>query len=203
MPTFRHCALILASAALALGASACGSSSRPASTAPSTAAPSGSGATTPVTNRGPATTTAPTAGAKTGHLGDTLSVTDVGGDTATVTFVKMIDPATSTSAAVPTADPGYRWVAFQATLVDNGMNAGDDSAAALATGSDGKQYAINTNIAAQVSGCTQNTSDAKPNESATFCPGFMIPTGVTLTQVGYSVAGSDVGVPSALTWSIP
>jgi hypothetical protein len=149
------------------------------------------------------TTTAPGAGAKTGHLGDTLGVTDEAGDTATVTFVKMIDPATSTSAASPTPDAGNRWVAFQATIVDNGENAGSDSADALATGSDGRQYSINSNIAGQVSECTQNTSDAKPNQSATFCPGFMIPTGVTITQVGYSVAGSDIGAPSSLTWSIP
>jgi hypothetical protein len=198
----RSCSMLLAT--LALAATACGGSSKAPSTTASTTAPSGSsGATTAAAAGGAATTTAPTAGAKTRHLGDTLSVTDGAGDIATVTFVKMIDPATSTSAAVPSADPGYRWVAFQATLVDNGVNAGDDSAAALATGSDGKQYAINTNIAGQVSGCTQNTSDAKPNESATFCPGFMVPTGVTLTQVGYSVAGSDIGAPSALTWSIP
>jgi hypothetical protein len=136
------------------------------------------------------------------HLGDTSSVTDLGGDTATVTFVRMIDPATSTGAANK-PDPGDRWVGFEATIADSGENAGNNSNGAAATGSDGKKYTSNADISGEVTGCTQNTDGAQANQKATFCPGFLVPNGVTLTEVGYSTAGSDVGAPATLTWAIP
>ncbi len=191
---------------LALGSAAgCSSSSKSgtSATTPSTSASADSGAANTSIGSGGATTSAPNSTAKSGHLGDTLSVTDVGGDTATVTFVRMIDPATSTSAGSSAPDAGKHWVGFEATITDSGVNAGGDSLDALASGSDGQKYSVNSNISGHVSGCTSTAADAKPNEKATFCPGFLIPDGVTVTEVGYSTAGSAVGVTPSLTWTVP
>jgi hypothetical protein len=183
---------------LALGATACGSSP----SKPSAAAVPGT-VTTVDSNANPTTTTAG-GGATTGHVGDTLTHPDenLASDVATVTLVKVIDPAGPNSAS-NVADTGHRWVGLEMTFADNGDNASNASVEALATGSDGKEYAINADIEGSFAGCTATLSDLEPNQKATFCPGFMLPTGVTITKVGYSLRGSAVGTPSELTWTVP
>jgi len=93
-------------ALLALGATACGSSSTKSTSAtqPQTSTIAGgsdSANSTPTTDSGGATTTTAAAAKKTGHVGDTLINPDqyVPADVATVTLVKVIDPATQVEPA--------------------------------------------------------------------------------------------------------
>jgi hypothetical protein len=181
---------------LALGATACGSSSaKSASTTPPKSAGSESGG---------ASTTTSVAGAATGHVGDTLTDPDkyLKSDVATVTLVKVIDPVTPITASnVP--DPGSRWVGLAMTFVDNGSNAADASDEAFVTGSDGKIYSINADIEGEFTECKSTMNDLKPNQKATFCPGFLLPKGVTITKVGYSTRATDPSVPPDITWTVP
>ena len=140
----------------------------------------------------------------TGHVGDTLSHPDqfLASDVETVTLVKVIDPVTPTVASnVP--DPGKRWVGLEMTFSDSGDNVNNRSVEALATGSDGIEYAINADIEGVFTECTPTTGDVQVNQKATFCPGFLLPQGVTIAKVGYSLRGSAVGTPPELTWTVP
>ena len=193
-------------ALLTLGAAACGSSSaKSTSTQPqtsTTAAGSDTGGT-PTTDSGGGTTTTAAAATKTGHLGDTLTNPDqyVPADVATVTLVKVIDPVPSSASEFPT--PGSRWVGLEMTIVDNGANASVAVDQARITGSDGKDYASGAAIEGHVPGCTPTMTDLQPNQKATFCPGFMLPNGVTITKVGYSTRATDASQPSEITWAVP
>jgi hypothetical protein len=194
-------------ALLTLGAAACGSgvaksaSSQPAT--PTTAVGSLSGGT-PSTGSSGASTTTPAPGGATGHVGDTLRDPDkyVPSDVASVTLVKTFDPATPVDASnIPT--PGTRWVGLEMTIVDNGDNAQVAVQVARITGSDGKNYDSGAGIDDSFSGCTSTMHDLQPNQKATFCPGFMLPKGVTITKVGYTTRASDSSQPSEITWTVP
>ncbi len=192
-------------AALALGATACGSSSKGASTTPSTSAPAaiGAGSVTTV-DSGAATTTTAAAATSTGHVGDTLTHPDqfLASDVETVALVKVIDPVTP-KVASNTPDTGKRWIGLDMTFSDSGDNVNNRSVEALATGSDGTEYTINADIEGAFTECTPTTGDVAVNHKVTFCPGFLVPTGVTITKVGYSLRGSSSGTPSELTWTVP
>jgi hypothetical protein len=195
-------------ALLTVGATACGSSSAKSSSAtqpePSTIA-AGSGGATATTDSGGASTTTSVAGGATGHVGDTLTNPDqyVPSDVATVTLVKVVDPATPVDASnVPT--PGSRWVGLEMTIVDNGDNAPLAVQVARISGSDGKNYDSGAGIDDSFTGCTSTMQHAlQPNQKATFCPGFLLPNGVTITKVGYSTRASDPSQPSEITWTVP
>jgi hypothetical protein len=156
------------------------------------------------TDSGGASTTTPGAGAATGHVGDTLTDPDknLASDVATVTLVKVIDPVTPVTAS-NTPDPGSRWVGLEMTFVDNGSNASDATDEARVTGSDGKDYEINADINQNFTECTSTMLDLQPNQKATFCPGFLLPKGVTITKVGYSTRATDPSQPSDITWTVP
>jgi hypothetical protein len=194
-------------ALVAFGAAACSSSSKGVSTpstsaSSSTSAAAGAGSVTTAGSGAPTTTGA--AGASTGHVGDTLTDPDknLPSDVATVTLVKVIDPVTPVTASnVP--DPGSRWVGLEMTFVDNGDNAADASNEAVATGSDGKVYAMNADIEGAFSECTSTMHDLVPNHKATFCPGFLLPKGVTIAKVGYSARATDSSQPQDITWTVP
>jgi hypothetical protein len=184
-------------ALLTLGATACGSSAaKPASaTQPATAT-----VTTGAASGGASTTTS-VAAVATGHVGDTLTNPDhyVPSDVATVTLVKVIDPATQVDASnIP--GPGNRWVGLEMTIVDNGNNASVAVEQASVTGSDGKKYAA---FNQQFTECTSTMNDLQPNQKATFCPGLVLPKGVTITKVGYSTRTTDASRPQEITWTVP
>lgn len=199
---------VAAVALLALGATACGSSSAKSTSATqpqaTSAAGSDSGGDTSTTAGGGASTTTPVAaGTRSGHVGDTLSDPDqyVASDVATVTLVKVIDPVTPVDAGtIP--DPGSRWVGLDMTIVDNGGNAAVVTDEARVTGSDGKEYFLNADIEGNFKECTSTLHDLQPNQKATFCPGFLLPNGVTITKVGYSTRPVD-SIPSEITWTVP
>ena len=194
---------------LALGVAACGGGSSKSSTTTQLSSPAttgvgtGSGSPTTTPDSGATTTTA-AAGKTTGHVGDTLSDPDknLASDVATVTLVKVIDPVTPNTAS-NLADPGSRWVGLEMTFVDNGSNASDASDQAVVTGSDGKLYQINADIEGEFTECKSTMVDLQPNQKATFCPGFLLPKGVTITKVGYTTRFVDVSIPPDITWTVP
>jgi hypothetical protein len=207
-PSIRTCVAVAALGLLTLGAAACGSSSAkstPATQPQTTTVGSGSdsGGAPPTTSGGDTTTTV-AGGVKTGHLGDTLDEPDqyVPADVASVTLVKVFDPATPVDASdVPT--PGNRWVGLEMTIVDNGDNAAKAVQVARIFGSDGKNYDSGAGIDDSFTGCTSTMQHApQPNQKATFCPGFLLPNGVTVTKVGYTTTGLE-GLPAAITWTVP
>ena len=207
-PGIRTRGTVVALALLALGAGACGSSSaKSASSQPATqttAAGSQSGGSPSTSGAGGATTTTPGAVRATGHVGDTLKDPDqyVPSDVASVTLVKVFDPATPVDASnVPT--PGNRWVGLEMTISDNGANASNAGEVARIFGSDGKNYDSGAGIDESFTECTSTMHDLQPNQKATFCPGFLLPNGVTITKVGYRTRGSEASQPSEITWTVP
>ncbi len=208
-PSIRTCVAVAALGLLTLGTAACGSSSAkstPATQPQTTTVGSGSDSgnvTTTTTSGGDTTTTVP-GGVKTGHLGDTLNEPDqyVPADVASVTLVKVFDPATPVDAKdVPT--PGNRWVGLEMTIVDNGDNAMRDGQVARIFGSDGKNYDSGAGIDDAFTGCTFTMQHApQPNQKGTFCPGFLLPNGVSVTKVGYNTF-LEAAVPAAITWTVP
>jgi hypothetical protein len=199
-PSFCTRGSLVALTLVTLGATACGSSS-----AKSTS--TGRAVTSTVaagSESGGATTTTAAGGKKTGHVGDTLTNPDqyVPADVATVRLVKVVDPATPVDAGT-IADPGKRWVGLDMTIVDNGDNARVATDEAFATGTDGKVYAIDADITDGFTECTSTMTDLQPNQKATFCPGFLLPNGVTITKVGYSTRTSDSSQAPEITWTVP
>jgi hypothetical protein len=160
-------------------------SSQPLETAGSTAPMAPPGSSSPAT---------------TGHVGDTLTWVSIGGNDVDVTVVKVTDPATS-PASMPAGD---RWVGVQLTIDDHGGDARNfDSQAVDGMGSDGTRYGANTSYhISSFDGCTAATQYTAGTPE-TFCTGFLLPTGVTVASVGYSVVGVDIGAPDDLTWTVP
>ena len=67
-----------------------------------------------------------------------------------------------------------------------------------AVGSDGQTYGFNTSYhLGAFTGCT-GTSNPTPTGPITFCAGVGFPPGVTVSKVGYSIEGVDVGGSPAL-----
>ncbi|HEY1740107.1 MAG TPA: hypothetical protein VGI86_15435 [Acidimicrobiia bacterium] len=202
--TFGRIALGAIAGLFVMTLAACGGSSKAApsaqSNSPSATAPGGS----PATKAGSGATTTPSDGSSTGHLGDTLTHPSQydKSDIETVTLSKIVDPATA-AAAGTTPDPGSRFVGLIMSISDSGIDSTDAQDQALATGSDGKVYEINADIEGNFVGCTSKLSDLPPNHKATFCPAFLLPNGVKITKVGYSLHGSEASVPPEVTWTVP
>ena len=78
------------------------------------------------------------AGPVTGHVGDTLSFAELGGDKVEATLIMVIDPATEadTNNAVP---DGNRWVGLVVTIVNNSTDIAGHSASFDGLDSDGKR----------------------------------------------------------------
>ena len=175
-------------------AAACGGGTGAPSTGEPTASPMGS--------PGAAASPAGPAGsvATTGHIGDTLTWVSTGGNHVDVTVVKLTDPATS-PASMPSGD---RWVGVELTIDDHEGDASNfDSVAVDGKGPDGTRYGANTSYRmGSFTGCTPATTYTAGTPE-TFCTGFLVPVGVKVASVGYSVVGVDAGAPDDLTWAVP
>lgn len=189
-----------------LGATACGSSSpkSASTTQPPTstvAAGSDSANATATTVSGDATTTTAAAGNKTGHVGDTLTDPDqyVPADVATVTLVKVIDPATPVD-PLDVAAAGTRWVGLEMTIVDNGDNARVATNTVRVTLSNGKHDSAFDHPFTE---CTSTFHDLQTNQKATFCPGYLVPNGAKITTVGWTTRNLSDSVPAEITWTVP
>ncbi len=195
-------------ALVALVATGCGGSGSgsPGTPAAQTRASSPASAASAGMPAGSGVASAGAPGSTTGHLGDTLAFTSLGGDEIDVTLVKITDPATVTDPTNAAVD-GTRWVGVEMTIVDHEADPTTDSAAADGTASDGNRYGSNTSYhIGGFAGCTPTAGlnqALAPGQSDTFCSGFMVPTGVTVTSVGYSVTGVDIGAPDDLVWTVP
>lgn len=156
------------------------------------------------------TSTTPTAssgasGVATGHVGDTLTFTNFGGDQVDVTLVRVVDPATSSN---PNNTPpaGSHWVGLEITVNNHSPYAYDDLEMFDGTGSDGKKidpdrtaYSI-----AGFTGCTATAGDHQTGQPYTLCTGFLVPDGVTVTQIGVRVGGAEIGgLADQATWTNP
>jgi hypothetical protein len=147
------------------------------------------------------------AGPTNGNLGDTLVMEDAGDDIAHVTMLQVFDPATGSSVTDNTPPDGTRWVGIEGTIVVSGSRSGEDSTAVEVIGSDGQTYGADTAYALPgFDGCTATPDDASqlpPGATQTFCSGVGLPSGVTVSKIGYSTEGvSGNGVPAKLFWTV-
>jgi hypothetical protein len=151
------------------------------------------------------------AGVVTGHVGDTLTVTMLGGDKAEIAFVKVVDPATVADAN-NAAPAGARWVGLEVTTVDHSSGASGQQVLVDGIGSDGQP--LTTDSVFQGSSheigafteCTSMGSFMETDQANTICPAFLVPTGVTLTSVGANVGGAEIAETTAVDqaiWKIP
>ncbi|MFI5259938.1 MAG: hypothetical protein ACHQ01_10080 [Candidatus Limnocylindrales bacterium] len=151
------------------------------------------------------------AGVVSGHVGDTLTVTMLGGDKADVTLVKVVDPATVTDAN-NAAPAGARWVGLEVTTVDHSSGASGDQVLVDGIGSDGQP--LTTDAVFQGSSheigafteCTSMGSFMETDQANTICPAFLVPTGVTLASVGAKVGGAEIAETTAVdqvSWKVP
>jgi hypothetical protein len=146
-------------------------------------------------------------GPTSGNLGDTLVMEDGGDDIAHVTMLKIFDPATGASVDDNTLPDGTRWVGIEGTIVVSGSRSGEDSTAVEVIGSDGQTYGADTAYALPgFDGCTATPDDESQlpaGATQTFCSGVGLPSGVTVSKIGYSTEGvSGNGIPAKLFWTV-
>ena len=200
-------ALCGAALILAIFVSACGGA---ASSAP--AGDQGTPPTGATQAPGAGGTAAPGGSAQTtGHVGDKLSVTMLGGDKADVTLVKVFDPATPTDPN-NAAPSGARWVGLEIVAVDHATDAGGHQVLVDGVGSDGKPITTDgvfKGTAYEVgdfNGCSSASTFMDTDQPNTTCPAFLVPSGVTLVSVGVQVGGAEIGGPSSVdqaSWMVP
>lgn len=161
-------------------------------------------ATTAGTSGGPATSPE-ASGVATGHVGDALTFAELGGDELDVTLVRVVDPATSSN---PNNTPpaGSHWVGLEVMVNNHSPYIAEQLAMFDGTGSDGKTidptataYSIGG-----FTGCTATAGDPQTGQPYTLCTGFLVPDGVTVTQIGARVGGAEIGgMADQATWTNP
>ena len=188
----------------AMLAAACGAA---AGTPSNSGAPAGASDLPPATL---GTSTAPPAspaatGLATGHVGDTLTFTNFGGDEVDVTLDSVVDPATS-SDPNNTPPAGSHWVGLEVTVNNHSPYVAEQLAIFDGMGSDGTQ--IDPNATAYsiggFTGCTESTGDNQTGVPYTLCTGLLVPDGITVTQIGARVGGAEIGgMADQATWTNP
>ncbi len=201
---------VLSLALVAFAAAACGGGGS------STPAGGGQAASQPPNVAGsPAPSAAAGAsGLVTGHVGDTLSFAELGGDKVEATLVKVIDPATPTDAS-DAAPTGTRFIGLETTIVDHSPDIAEQSDQIDGVGSDGKTLSLDnvyqgsTHVMNTFAGCTPSSDglmDQQAGQPWTSCDAFLVPSGVTLTSVGIRVGGAEIYETTATdhaTWAVP
>jgi hypothetical protein len=190
--------LVLAS----LCAAACGGAGTPS------ISPAPAGASDLPTAVGMSPTPTASSGASdvaTGHVGDTLTFTNFGGNEVDVTLVRVVDPATSSN---PNNTPpaGSHWVGLEVTVNNHSPYAYDDLEMFDGTGSDGTKIDPNATAysIAGFTGCSATAGDLQTGQPYTLCTGFLVPDGVTVTQIGARVGGAEIGgLADQATWTNP
>ena len=147
----------------------------------------------------------------TGHVGDKLIVTMLGGDKADLTLVKVVDPATVVHPDVDNSPAGARWVGLEVTAVDHSPFAAQEQVLVDGIGSDGNPLTTlatfkgSSHEIGAFKECTPAGS-IDPDTSYTMCPAFLVPTGVTLKSVGAKAGGAEIGETTAVDqaiWMVP
>ena len=167
-----------------------------------------------VASTSPSSSAGGSAGPSTGHVGDTLSFSELGGDKVEATLVKVIDPATPTDAS-DAAPPGTRFVGLGTTIVDHSPDIAGQDYEIDGFGSDGhrltpdKVFQNSTHVMKTFAGCTPPSDglmDQQPGQPWTSCDALLVPTGVTLASVGLRVGGAEIDQATATdqaTWAVP
>jgi hypothetical protein len=126
-----------------------------------------------------------TAATKSGHTGDTLTLTRADGSTIEVTLERIISPATVTP---DKADPAVSYLATQLKIADPGSTAidGDVNINTTVFGSDGRSYAPDLNNVSECTNFDSGIFELDPGESATGCVVFALPRGISPTKVRYA-----------------
>ncbi len=89
------------------------------------------------------------------------------------------------------------------TIHDHEDDPESDSHAVDGAGSDGQRAGANSSYRLYgFDGCTPSAQSAA-GQPVTYCTGFLVPDGVVVSSIGYSVTGVDIGAPDDLVWSLP
>ena len=207
---------VLSLALVALAAAACGGggSTTPAGGSTGSVAPGVSQPPALVPNASSSSSGAGASGPATGHVGDTLTFAELGGDKVEATLVKVIDPATPTDAS-DAAPAGTRFIGLETTIVDHSPAIAEQSDQIDGVSSDGKPLTLDnvyegpTHVMKTFAGCTPSSDglmDQQAGQPWTSCDAFLVPSGVTLTSVGIRVGGAEIYETTATdqaTWAVP
>jgi hypothetical protein len=131
-------------------------------------------------------------------IGTAQTVHDFFGDTVSVTVTQVVDPATAgTGSGLP--DPGYRFVAVEASLANStGGVVGDANLAMTITGSDGVTYSADFGTAAQCTNFTYGEFQVPAGDTATGCVLFQLPAAITVKSVQFTLGA---GYLDTVGWS--
>lgn len=131
-------------------------------------------------------------------VGSPQTVHDFFGDTMSVTVTQILDPATAGTGS-GLADPGYRFVAVEASLSNaSALVGGDANLAVTVTGSDGVTYTADFGTASQCTNFTYGEFQVPAGDTATGCVLFQLPTAVTVASVQFSL---DDGYLDTVAWT--
>ena len=134
-------------------------------------------------------------------IGSPQIVHDFYGDTMSITVSQIIDPA-SAGTGSGLADPGYRFVALQASLSNsdpaNGVVDGNANVGMTLTGSDGVTYKADFGTASQCTNFTYGEFQVSSGDTATGCVLFQLPVSVTVTSVQFTL---DAGYLDTVAWT--
>ena len=163
---------------------------------------SSTNATNPAPTTSTASTSAPTATAPVAHVGSVVKVSD-GTQAASVTLVKVIDPATGAD-QYTTPNTGDRFVGVEISINStNGTVTGDANSDLLVIGSDNQTYTADFD---SIAGCTNfNNGEftVTPGDTNTGCVTYQIPTGVTVSKVQFIPGGGMLPGVTAGQWLVP
>ena len=117
------------------------------------------------------------------------TVTDLFGDSVSVTATQVVDPATAaTTSGVPAA--GSRFVAVDLNIAHTSANtiAGDANYSTSVVGSNGTTYQANFDTVSQCASFNDGYFDLPASDVATGCVVFQLPTAVTVQSITFTFA---------------
>lgn len=199
-PSGRAARRAVTVALISLTAAACGGGAD--ATVAATVPPGGS--QPPAAGASSAPLASPSLGT-TGHLGTALGLMDGNGNNLAVTLVKVFDPASVTAdSKAAAAAANSRWFGVELSVVDLDAATAGQTLRVDGVGSDGSR--LDPTATAYGIGpfaeCTSSTGDPSMGQPSTWCGGFMVPVGVSVTKVGYTAAASS-GQADQVTWTLP
>jgi hypothetical protein len=127
--------------------------------------------------------------AHSGHVGDTLNLTNKAGRLFTVTLSKVIDPAQGAPGIVPKT--GKRFVGVVFTIHNSASQSISPNVITdtIVIGSSGKLYPANGKMLSSCAAFAHQQFKLEPGSSASGCVTFQIPTAVTVSQVQFLPTG--------------
>ena len=150
----------------------------------------------------------------TGHVGDKLEFTGLGGvSQIDATLVKVFDPAVPTDTSTSSMPSGARWVGVEITIDNHSSDIGGESSVLDAMASDGSTLTTDdvyqgfSRPIGAFQGCTQTSGSEQDVQPFTHCEAFVVRDGQVLVQVGAKVGGAEIFsslVPTdQAVWTVP